>query len=199
MNDPDDNDADLIRRISDNRDELALEQLLERHVPRIHSYLRSKFQDALGEPGVLEVMNDTALELWNKASTVEAKSVGGWLITVARNAALDLKKKQDKQPRLFGEHDPVDPIGSDEDESDPEEDRWLVNQLDDFAEGLIGLQRNVMKADIVAGGSADSDTLARLHGSTRNSVEVTRNKVRKKFRDHIKSLELQKSSSGGEQ
>ena len=56
--------------------------------------------------------------------------------------------------------------------------------LDDLGE----LQRAVIEADLACGGTADAGRLAKIHGTTKNSIYVSRRKARKRIETELTRL-----------
>jgi RNA polymerase sigma-70 factor, ECF subfamily len=92
-------DAMLLARIL-RRDVSAFEQLYERHARLVYGLvLRILNQASTSE----EVVQDIFLQLWRNAAHYDAERgpFVPWLLTIARNRALDhLRKKSEKQRRL---------------------------------------------------------------------------------------------------
>jgi RNA polymerase sigma-70 factor (ECF subfamily) len=110
-------DAALMERLV-RREAGALEQLYDRHSRAVFSLvLRISQQAALAE----EIVQDVFLQLWRNAHQYQAGrgALGPWLLTLARNRALDhLRLKREKQRRREDALEVVEP--RDMREPDPE-------------------------------------------------------------------------------
>jgi RNA polymerase sigma-70 factor (ECF subfamily) len=90
----------------------AFEQLYERHSRIVYSLvLRILQQGATAE----EVVQDVFLQLWRNAAAYDAKRgpFVPWLLTLARNRALDhLRLKSERQRRREDQRDELPPVAS---------------------------------------------------------------------------------------
>jgi RNA polymerase sigma factor (sigma-70 family) len=95
-------DADLLRRWTARRDEAAFEVLVWRHGRLVLGVCRRLLR---GEQDVEDAFQATFLILARKASTVTGQALGPWLHTVARRAALQVRRASARSatsdPRLF--------------------------------------------------------------------------------------------------
>lgn len=81
-------DLDLIRAVSENRSQQALETLYRRHRPLLQSVIGRVMNS---ESDVDDVLQDVFIQVWNQASAYSSEKghLLGWLITLARRRALD--------------------------------------------------------------------------------------------------------------
>jgi DNA-directed RNA polymerase specialized sigma24 family protein len=188
---PEDDDATLVRRIAEDRDQSALVELLARHAPKVTGDLRRRFRHQLQHPDINEAVNRAALKLWKNAGSFDgAQPFGPWFLTIAHRAALDILKGERRRPTCALEFDPQD---HDTDDADDELDRsprtaWFVEQLERIIDyELKGFEQVVAQADLAAGGpgAADTQLLMTQHKKTKNVVQATRSKVWKKIRKTI--------------
>lgn len=185
----DEDDAALVRRIAEGRDAAALATLLARHVPKVTGHLRRRFRHQLQHPDIDEAVNRAALSVWQHAADFDpSKRFGPWFMTIAQNAALNILRGENRRPTSElildpPDHDPdrfADPSGV------SAEVEWHVEQLDQIIEReLKGFEQAVARADVAAGGRADTELLMRQHGKTKGVVQATRSKVWKKVREKV--------------
>jgi RNA polymerase sigma-70 factor (ECF subfamily) len=83
-------DSDLIRRLQE-QDPEALEQLYDRYSPMTYGIILR----IAGEAGAAEdLLQEVFLRIWERAQSFEREkgSLGTWLITLARNRAIDYRR-----------------------------------------------------------------------------------------------------------
>lgn len=185
---PRDDDATLVRRIAKDRDESALAELMARHAPKVTGDLRHRFRHQLQHPDIDEAVNRAALKLWENADGFDiAKPFGPWFLTIAHRAALDILRGERRRPRCILEFDQTDHDSDTDDELDRSpKTAWYVEQLEQIIEyELKGFEQVVARADLAAGGPADTELLMSQHNKTKNVVLATRSKVWKKIRTMI--------------
>ena len=107
-----DKDRDLLARVA-KRDSAALRALFSLYQVRLYRFLvRIVRNEAIAE----ELVNETFIKVWTKASTFKDQStVSTWLFTIARNEAMSLLRK--KSEAALDE----DAASQIEDESDTQE------------------------------------------------------------------------------
>jgi len=198
-----DDDATLIRRVAEDRDQRALAELLARHAPKVTGDLRYRFRHQLQHIEIDEAVNRAAMKFWNKAGTFDqTKPFGPWFLKVAHRAALDILRGEESRPTCELAFDPAD---SDPDRVHTEQERslrmaWMVEQLEQIIEDeLTGFEQILARADLAAGGPADTERLMRLHKKKKNVVQVTRSKVWKKIREMILEREALRNHTKGNQ
>ena len=89
-------DGDLVRSIVEERDQLALAEFARRHAPSIDGPLYVILND--DRESMSEARQDVLLTVWNRVGSCTG-NIDGWLRTVARNAALDIVRRRQRQPR----------------------------------------------------------------------------------------------------
>ncbi len=107
-------DAELMARVSAG-DHQAFATLYDRHVSAVYGAVLRYFRD----PGAAEdVVQETYLALWQRPGGYAADkgSLVGWLLSIARNRAIDRLRAASRRPLLVG----LDPGPSDGSESDLE-------------------------------------------------------------------------------
>jgi RNA polymerase sigma factor (sigma-70 family) len=169
------------------KDEAALDTVIETYGPKVRGFLHQQFADVLRPPELDEVFNRAVFNVWRFADrfNLNKGSMRGWFIRIARNAALSLIRGETKHMTQTLEFDPAyDPADDCEDVSpdiNSKEARWL-DQLDTFINyELVGNEREVARNCFKTGGEADSVRLAALLGKTRKYVDTVKSKVKKKI------------------
>ncbi len=193
-------DAILIRRIVEMKDEDALTVLLRRYTPRVTGYLRWQFREQLRRPEVDEVVNIAALKVWEKARQFNPLSIGGfgpWFLRIAHNSALDFLDGENEPPEFEPGVDPIDRC-DDESLAPSPQTELRIAQIDDIIEHeLKGLEQKVARADMAVGGSADSRRLAEENQTSVAVIDSTRSKVRRKIRTKIQERESLRTPKKG--
>jgi RNA polymerase sigma factor (sigma-70 family) len=184
-------DAKLMQRIALTKDLSALTELMTRHAPKITGHLRRRFRSQLQPLEIDDAVNKAAMKIWNNADRFKAGArFGPWFLAIAHNTALDILKAEKRRPHHSLDFDPEDKSSNTEDELDSPPDNWRVEQLEHIVKHeLTGFEQVVALADMNAGGSADTQQLMRDYGKTKNVVQATRSKVRKKIRELITARE----------
>lgn len=188
---PADDDATLVRRITEDKDERALAELLERHAPKITGDLRHRFRHQLQDPDIDEAVNRAAMKLWKNAHRFDGvQPFGPWFLRIAQRAALDILKGEQRDPTCELQFDPADPDPAHLDDEPDNSPRtaWYMAQLERIIDyELNGFEQVVAQADVAAGGpgAADTQLLMRQYKKTKNVVQATRSKVWKKIRNMI--------------
>jgi DNA-directed RNA polymerase specialized sigma24 family protein len=180
-------DAALVRRIAEDRDQFALEALLERHALKATGHLRRQFEHQLQHLDIDEAVNRAAMNVWENAENFDySQPFGPWFLQISHNAGLDILRGQQRElSGELGETDLPDPFDDEELDLSPTT-LWWIEQLEQIIyHELRGFEQIVAFADLAAGGPADTDFLMQRHKKSRNMVQVTRSKVWKKIRTII--------------
>jgi len=131
-------DVTLLQQIS-NGSERAMQQFYERHSGRLHSFLLRTLNNPVD---AAEVLNETMLEVWRKADTFEGRSqVTSWLFSIARFRAIDLVRKQGREPEREDESAADElacPVGDSLEAS--QDQAWVKRCMDKLKDG----HRNVV-------------------------------------------------------
>ena len=196
---PNDSDDLLITRIAVDRDERALSLLMNRHTPKLKGHLLRKFHTTLRGPEMDLTIQRAFVKVWREADHFDATegAAEGWLTRITQNEAISVLRheKRRRGVSLNDYEPPIDPADDCEDEPDElwTANAWRVEQLEDIIENrLKGLEQAVARADLASGGDPDIARLASLHGTSKNTVSVTKCKVRKKIQRMILEREAQR-------
>jgi len=134
-------DEDLVVRYVENGDESAFRTVLDRHQERVFGYLLGMVRDR-------EVANDLFQETFLKAISALSKKRGsytvqgkflGWVLRIARNAALDhiRARKKWKDVESYGDSDEFDYWSRLPDESPSAEDVIHQSEIADLLQSGI--------------------------------------------------------------
>lgn len=183
---PDVSDSEIALLLME-RSEEGVRLLLLRYTVRIKAYLRKYFGDVLATPELKEAFDEAVTKVWRFADRYEESqgSLGSWFIRIAQRSAQTIVRREERQRhKELAEDMEYNPAGhvTKEEECQPP-DRKKERVLKDFAEeieNLPELQKAIIKADLAAGdgGIADAGRLAELHGTSRNSILVSRHKAK---------------------
>lgn len=204
-----DEDEGLVRRIAEDRDEVALTLLARRATPRAMGFLKRKYSGRMREPEMKQAVTDAFFNVWRFAHRFlpSQGDFGSWFIRIVQNAAQSILRGEKKHVAKELEFDPVyDPADPDEEEDNlpicnpngHPGGMTRVQMMEDIIENeLTGFEQVVARRDAAVGGTADSHTLAAEYGKTLNMVYATRTKVRNKIRDRILAREARKVTTKG--
>lgn len=191
-------DLRIIFGLMEDRQELreaALGDLLRKHGGTIKGMVWAKFGNALQEDEVHDVLIRTATKAWRYAASFDDRkaSLGTWLVAIALREAADVLKENTPEFGRIDDEDSVEDCLSDADATDDSEaetkkDDKLFRDLQTVITSLPPLQRAVIEADLACGGTADAERLAKSHGTTKNSIYVSRVKAKKRIETEMTKL-----------
>ena len=167
------------------RDQHGLHLLLDKYGGRIKAFLVKYYSSVLQEGELNEALNFASYDIWRFADRYdEGKgSLPSWWISIAQRAAQGIIRREFKYRSKNLEYDAkYDPGGNPPDEEAADtSDRAGDPRLEDLhraIDALPPLQKAVIKADLAAGdGVADVGRLAEIHGTSKNSIYVSRHKA----------------------
>jgi RNA polymerase sigma factor (sigma-70 family) len=189
----------LVLRLMEE-DEDALVELIKGYGPNVEGYLRRKFRLVLKSPELDEAFNRAFFNAFRFADKFKPErcSLRGWVIRIARNAAVSIIRGENRHQAKDLEYDPAYDPADDCDDVSPDVDskeHARLNALYKFIETkLTGFEQTVALNCFVAGGEADTTRLAALHGKDRGNVDTVKSKVKKKITQAL--LEWDSSHSG---
>ncbi len=172
------------------RDEDGLRSLLSLYGGRVRGWLRGRFGGRLGESEIVEILHESAWNVWRRADRFDPTkgSLGGWFLRIAGNVAIDLLRREGRQRHeLLGSAIDGEARSSTPAPIGPEAQR-LQELVHHVVEGLPRLQREILRADLQAGGLAESDRLAEELGTSLNSIYVSRSKARRRLARELQAL-----------
>jgi RNA polymerase sigma-70 factor (ECF subfamily) len=184
-------DVALVLRLMD-RDEAALSIIVRRYSGKVLSALRNYFQGKVCEDTLNDGLNHAVWVLWNKPDRFDYSkgSLGGFLYICARNRVLDILRKGKKRRNIVS----LETLGNDipaqervEEEPPTAKKEKLYEELHRCIQSsLTPLERQIIEADLVAGGDADSDYLVDALQTTKGSIYASRSKAKGKIKAAMK-------------
>lgn len=137
-------DATLVQSLL-RQDVNAFEQLYDRHSRQVYSLvLRILQQAATAE----EVVQDVFLQLWRNAASYDAERgpFVPWLLTLARNRALDhLRLKSERQRRREDQTDELPPVAAAPEYEKELDERRRVERVRALMGGLLPQQKRAIE------------------------------------------------------
>ena len=137
-------DATLVQSLV-RRDVNAFEQLYDRHSRHVYALvLRILQQAATAE----EVVQDVFLQLWRNAAAYDAERgpFVPWLLTLARNRALDhLRLKSERQRRREDQTDELPPVAAAPEYERELDERRRVERIRALMGGLLPRQKRAIE------------------------------------------------------
>lgn len=182
-------DSDIALMMAEG-DQDGLRLFLKRYGGRIKGFLVKFYASVLQEGELDEARNAAAYNIWRFAERYdEGKgALPSWCIRIAQRAAQSIVRREMKYRSKNLEYDvSYDPAGDPPAEETVEAlDRSADPRLEDLhraIETLPPLQKAIIKADLAAGdGLADAGRLAEIHGTSKNSIYVSRSKARENLK-----------------
>lgn len=179
------------------QDKEGLRLLVERYGGRLKAFLYKRFRSVLQEGELAEALNVTFFNAWRFAEryTEANGTLASWCIRIAQNAARDILRREKRYRDKNLEYDPVyDPAAPrDQEDAAPgeESDDPRVEHLRQAIQKLPPLQKAIIEADLAAGGLADAGRLAEIHGTSKNSICVSRHKAHETLKRQVEQLSRQ--------
>lgn len=176
-------------------DQDGLRLFLQRYGGRMMGYLAKHYGDVLQEAELHEALNVTVFNIWRFAGRYDETKgqLASWCIRIAQRAAQSILCRETQFCSKNHEYDEnYDPAGPSTGTSDEEQvfgvgdPRWkhVLAAID----SLPKLQKAIVEADLKADGTADAQRLAEGHGTTKNSIYVSRNKAHENLKKRVDEL-----------
>jgi RNA polymerase sigma factor (sigma-70 family) len=197
---PPDRDSETARLLV-RGDQEGLRRLLVDHGGKVKALLRKEFSKVLDLQEIDDVASQASVRAWRSAGTFDLRrgSIGAWFFAIARNCALRyLETKRRTAPfalvenldstaaaaqaSLTGAAAPAGELGELGEASDLRAASGFLKDVRACIDALPPQQRDVMLADLRAGGTANAAELAAQLHTTKNSVYVSRTNGRKALR-----------------
>lgn len=177
-------DSDIVLMMATG-DQGGLRLLLERYGGRIKAFLVKFYRSNLQEGELDEAFNVAIFNVWRFADRYDESkgSLPSWCIRIAQRAAQSIIRRESSYRSKNFEYDlTYDPAGDPHDEdavarADRSDDPRIA-ALHKAIEALPSLQKAIIQADLAADGLADAGRLAEIHGTSKNSIYVSRSKAR---------------------
>jgi len=173
----------------------GLRSLIRVHGPKVKGWLKKQYRHVLDDFELDEAFNTALQRVWKYADRYDDRKgkLASWFLRIARNAALSILRREQEESHHELEYEPsYDPaddrgVGNMVESGDPvaKNDRTMKD-LDDIIRKLPPLQQAIINADLAAAADkADSARLAEMLDSSKNSIEVSRNKARTTIREEM--------------
>lgn len=179
-------------------DQSALRLFLERYGGRIKAFLVKFYSGNLQEGELNEALNVAIFNIWRFADRYEESkgSLPSWCVRIAQRAAQSIIRREagyrSKNLEYDTMYDPAgDPPGDEAVETAERTDHPKLDGLCKAVESLPLLQKAIIKADLAADGLADAGRLAEIHGTTKNSIYVSRSKARETLKKQAEQFSRQ--------
>jgi DNA-directed RNA polymerase specialized sigma24 family protein len=196
--------ADREAKVSDSdialmmamQDREGLRLLIERYGGRLKAFLFKRFRSVLQEGELAEALNVAFYNIWRFADRYDETkgSLPSWCIRIAQMAAQSIIRRESDYRSKNLEYDAVyDPAGNPPDEGAAEDhdDDPRIDALHKAIAGLPPLQKAIIQADLAADGLADAGRLAGIHGTSKNSIYVSRSKAREVLKRQVEQISRQ--------
>lgn len=160
-------------------DEEGIRDLLNLYGSQVLDILRTRFGGILSGTDLEEALSRATFKVWQSAHRTFDPSRGSlrsWFLVIANNAALDMYRAQRN-----ARHHSLEDVGYELPAKPEHQEPDWMEVLREAVEALPHLERLVLRADMEAGGRADSDKLAETLGTTRSSVYSSRAAAKKKL------------------
>lgn len=166
----------------------GLHLLLAEHGGEVKCLLQKEFGKMLDALQIDDAVNQASLRAWKSAARFDpAKgSLRSWFYVIARNCARRvLEMRLDETG--FTYVDDLDAIAPTRKGKAKPPSRFVLD-LRRCIDGLSRMQREVVMADLAAGGTAAAEHLAAELNTSTNSIYVTRTTARKALRRALEAL-----------
>lgn len=186
-------DSDIVLMMA-TQDRGGLRLLTERYGGRLKAFLFKRFGSLLQEGELDEALNVTFYNAWRFADRYDESkgTLASWCIRIAQNAAKDIVRREtkyrDKNLEYDPSYDPADPHEGDATGPAGDAEDAELDHLRHVIQELPPLQKAIIEADLAAGGSADASRLAEVHGTSINSIYVSRSKARDTLKRQVEQL-----------
>ncbi len=190
-------DSDIVLMMA-MQDREGLRLLIEQYGGRLKAFLYKRFGGVLQEGELAEALNVAFYNIWRFADRYDESkgSLPSWCVRIAQRAAQSIIRRESRYRSKNLEYDSMydpagDPPGEDVVASEDRSDDPRVDALHKAIAGLPPLQRAITQADLAADGLADAGRLAEIHGTSKNSIYVSRSKAREALKKQAEQLSRQ--------
>lgn len=177
-------ETDIVLMMAEG-DQEGLRLFLVRFGGRLKGFLQKRFSGILQDGEISEALNVAAHNIWRFADRYDETkgALSSWCIRITQRAAQSIIRREARYRSKNLEYDPAydpaeDPPPDEAIHSSGEADDPRLEVLHQAIETLPPLQKAIIKADLAAGdGPADASRLAAIHGTSKNSIYVSRRKA----------------------
>lgn len=187
-------DSDIMLMMA-MQDRAGLRLLIERYGGRLKAFLIRRFGSVLQQGELDEALNVAFYNIWRFADRYDESkgTLASWCIRIAQRAAQSIIRRELRYRSKNLEYDAMyDPAGDPRDEdaiaSGERGDDPRIDALHKAIAGLPPLQKAIIEADLAADGLADAGRLAEIHGTSKNSIYVSRFKAREALKKQAEQL-----------
>jgi RNA polymerase sigma-70 factor, ECF subfamily len=150
-------------------------QAYDENVDRVYGYLAYRLPSHVDASDLTQVTFERAFRAWDSFDPAKA-SVGGWLVSIAHNALIDQRRRDDARPALVSaDESTLERLGS-RDEGE------LTNELSDEVHAALGTLGDRERAVVALhyGGDLTGPQIANIMGlSTDNVYQLLSRSLRK--------------------
>ena len=176
-------DLEIVFLIMDKEEE-GLRLLLEHHGAKVHSYLKKHYKNVLSELEINEALYEAIDKIWCKIDSYDEKKgkLGAWFLRIAQHCAINIIRRESKfkAEELDKNSMTINGILLEKTKTESKKITKLKKELKNAINELPAMQKSIMESDLAAeGGQASAVRLAEMHGTTANSIRVSRNKAKK--------------------
>ena len=189
-------DSDIVGLLR-ARDEAGLQILRQRYIRLVLSVLADKFRDYLASPEIEEAFSNAITKCWLKFEQFDSSrgEFRNWFLKIARREAQQIARRERKHRVVHLENhmtqhaaDSLQDLG-DPPPSQPEDvNGRLVRDLKSVILRLPTAQREIIQADLQAGGSEDASELAARFNKNRQTIYTLRSQARTRIRKDMNSM-----------
>ncbi|MCA8941089.1 MAG: sigma-70 family RNA polymerase sigma factor [Planctomycetes bacterium] len=152
----------------------------------MRALLMKEFGGEAARDAAEDAMSAALHRIWSKIDAFEPEraSLRTWFYVIARNR-LRSRRKAERNHLLAAELDLLHSVAEADDAEGDRLPSARVLALESSISRLRGLQREIILADLEAGGVAEASELARAFDTSTNTIYVTRSKARRQLREWI--------------
>jgi RNA polymerase sigma factor (sigma-70 family) len=169
----------------------GLRRLLRDHGGHVRWLLRRTFHSVLDASEIDDAMNLATVRAWRSPHAYQEGfgNLGAWFFVITRNCARRLLHNKKKAGALtFVEDLDSSAMNHEPQESPDDARRRFTIDLHRCIERLPPQQREVILADLAAGGIADTEELMEVLDTSKNSIYVSRANAKKTLRIEMQKL-----------
>jgi len=183
----------------------ALRAVLRMHLEPVRELMKGTYGKTAHQSLIDEAVSFAAFKMWRTAGRFDKTrgSLGAWLFIMAQSRLIDIlrreKRHRVRNPLLDPEFDcPVSCPADGSDQPKDKEEAQELQQLKYVIENkLKGNQKEIILADLAAGGRADAGSLAEILNTTKDAIYVSRHKAHKSICNEMAERQQRRESLRG--